>query len=241
MESQIILKVENLSVKFEEEQVLDNISFSVKKGDIFAVVGPNGAGKTTLFRALFNFIPYKGKIEWQEGIKKSYVPQRLTVDFYFPISVLEFLTLKLKKEDREAIFEVLKNVGFSGDEHHLEKHLLDKKLGSLSGGEFQKILIAFALLDKPDVLLFDEPTSGVDIGSEKTIYHTLADLRKKTGLTVIFISHDIQMIYQYVDSVLCLNKEAVCLGGPSQALSAEILEKLYGKEAGVFAHEHRKF
>ena len=248
MESQTILKVENLSVKFEEERVLDNVSFEIKKGTIFAVVGPNGAGKTTLFRALFSFIPYEGKIEWQAGIKKGYVPQRLTVDSYFPISVLEFLNLKLKKEDktrlpagREAIFDVLKNVGFSEDEHHLEKHLLDKKLGSLSGGEFQKILIAFALLDKPDVLLFDEPTSGVDIGSEETIYHTLTDLRKKTGLTVIFISHDIQMVYRYVDNVLCLNKEAVCLGGPSQALSAEILEKLYGKEAGVFSHEHKKF
>ncbi|MEK9209389.1 MAG: metal ABC transporter ATP-binding protein, partial [Patescibacteria group bacterium] len=175
MEEQIILKVENLSVKFDEERVLDNVSFEIKKGTIFAVVGPNGAGKTTLFRALFNFIPYQGKIEWQSGVKKGYVPQRLSVDSYFPITVKEFLALKLKKEDKEQIFEVLKNVGFSGDEHHLEKHLLDKKLGSLSGGEFQKLLIAFALLDKPDVLLFDEPTSGVDIGSEETIYHTLAD------------------------------------------------------------------
>lgn len=241
MEQQAILKVENLSVKFDEEPVLDNVSFEVKKGNVFAIIGPNGAGKTTLFRALFNFIPYEGKIEWQSGIKKGYVPQRLSVDSYFPIAVKEFLALKLKKENKEQIFEVLKSVGFSGDEHHLENHLLNKKLGLLSGGEFQKILIAFALLDKPEVLLFDEPTSGIDIGSEETIYHTLARLRNERGLTVIFISHDIQMVYQYVDNVLCLNKEAVCFGGPSQALTSEILEKLYGKEAGVFAHEHKKF
>lgn len=241
MSDQTILKVENLSVKFGEERVLDNVSFEIKKGTIFAVVGPNGAGKTTLFRALFNFIPYEGKIEWQEGIKKSYVPQRLTVDSYFPITAKEFLNLKLKKENKELIFEALKNIGFSGDEHHLENHLLNKRLGVLSGGEFQKVMITFALLDSPEVLLFDEPTSGVDIGSEETIYHTLADLRKKQGLTVIFISHDIQMVYQYVDNVLCLNKEAVCFGGPGEALSAEVLQKLYGKEAGVFSHEHKKF
>lgn len=241
MDKQIILKVENLSVKFDEEQILDKLSFSVKKGDIFAIVGPNGAGKTTLFRALFDFIPYEGRIEWKKGIKAGYVPQRLSVNAYFPITVKEFLNLKLKKEDNEQIFEVLKSVGFGQDEHHLEEHLLNKKLGVLSGGEFQKILIAFALLDKPDVLLFDEPTSGIDIGGEETIYHTLSDLKKKRGLTVIFISHDIQMVYQYVNNVLCLNKEAVCFGGPSEALTADVLQKLYGKEAGIFGHKHEKF
>lgn len=236
-----ILKVKDLTVKFEKEVVLDKISFSVKKGEVFAVVGPNGAGKTTLFRALFGFIPYEGKIKWQEGAKKGYVPQRLSVKSYFPITVKEFLNLKLEKKDPELIFQVLKNVGFKKDEHHLEEHLLNKKLGVLSGGEFQKTLIAFALLDKPDVLLFDEPTSGIDIGSEETIYNTLARLRDEQGLTIIFISHDIQMVYHYVDNVLCLNKEAVCFGGPADALSADVLQKLYGKEAGVFSHEHKKF
>ena len=241
MAQQIVLQVNDLTVKFGEELILDKISFEVARGDILAVVGPNGAGKTTLFRALFGFIPYKGKIEWQEGVKNGYVPQKLDVDPYFPITVREFLNLKLKKPDNDAIFAVLKNVGFNVDEHHLEHHLLNKNLGILSGGEFQKILIASAMLDKPDVLLFDEPTSGIDAGSEETIYHTLSDLRKKTGITVIFISHDIQMVYQYVDKVLCLNKEAVCFGGPSKALTADVLQKLYGKEAGVFSHGHKKF
>ena len=237
MNQETILKVENLNVAFDGNKILEDLSFEIKKGDITAVIGPNGAGKTVLFRSLLGLLPYSGKISWQEGIKLGYVPQRFTVDRHMPLSVKEFLSYKGSKS---KIIEVLKWVGFqTKDEHHLIHHLLNLPLGVLSGGELQKVLIAFALLGNPKVLLFDEPTTGVDIGGEETIYNLLKKLRNEHDLTVIFISHDIHVVYQYANNVLCLNKEKICFGPPHQALNADELKKLYGPEVAVYEHSHK--
>ncbi len=156
MDGDNILSVKNLTVEFNGVAVLDNISFSIKKGEIFVIIGPNGAGKTVLFRALLGLIPYKGEIKWQENIRIGYVPQRLGVNRDFPLTVEEFLQLSPPKNNREDLYRVLKFVGFKGDEHHFEHHILGRRLGLLSSGELQRVLIAAAMLDKPDVLLFDE-------------------------------------------------------------------------------------
>ncbi|OHB24487.1 MAG: hypothetical protein A3F96_01155 [Parcubacteria group bacterium RIFCSPLOWO2_12_FULL_40_10] len=236
MPNETILKVENLSVQFDGNKILEDLSFEVKKGDITAVIGPNGAGKTVLFRALLGLVPYSGEIIWQENIKVGYVPQRFIVERDLPLSVKEFLSYKGSKN---KITEVLKWVGFqTKDEHHLIHHLLNLPLGVLSGGELQKVLIAFALLGNPKVLLFDEPTTGVDIGGEETIYNLLKKLRDEHDLTVIFISHDIHVVYQYASNVLCLNREKICFGPPHQALNADELKKLYGTEIGIVEHSH---
>ena len=236
MYNETILKVENLSVQFDGNKILEDLSFEVKKGDITAVIGPNGAGKTVLFRALLGLVPYSGEIIWQENIKVGYVPQRFIVERDLPLSVKEFLSYKGSKN---KITEVLKWVGFqTKDEHHLIHHLLNLPLGVLSGGELQKVLIAFALLGNPKVLLFDEPTTGVDIGGEETIYNLLKKLRDEHDLTVIFISHDIHVVYQYASNVLCLNREKICFGPPHQALNADELKKLYGTEIGIVEHSH---
>jgi len=236
MSNETILKVENLSVQFDGNKILEDLSFEVKKGDITAVIGPNGAGKTVLFRALLGLVPYSGEIIWQENIKVGYVPQRFIVERDLPLSVKEFLSYKGSKN---KITEVLKWVGFqTKDEHHLIHHLLNLPLGVLSGGELQKVLIAFALLGNPKVLLFDEPTTAVDIGGEETIYNLLKKLRDEHDLTVIFISHDIHVVYQYASNVLCLNREKICFGPPHQALNADELKKLYGTEIGIVEHSH---
>lgn len=238
MENQTILKVENLNVGFNGNKVLKDLSFEVKKGDIMAIIGPNGAGKTVLFRTLLKLVPYSGEIEWQEGIKVGYVPQRFIVERDLPLSVKEFL--EYKNRDKKKVTEVLKWVGFqTRDEHHLIHHLLNLPLGALSGGELQKVLIAFALLGEPEVLLFDEPTTGIDIGGEETIYNLLRRLRDEHNLTIIFISHDIHVVYEQASSVLCINKEKVCFGPPHQALSVEELKKLYGTDVGIYPHTHR--
>ncbi|MEK7203631.1 MAG: metal ABC transporter ATP-binding protein [Patescibacteria group bacterium] len=237
MSNEPILKVENLNVAFDGNKILEDLSFEIKKGDITAVIGPNGAGKTVLFRTLLGLVPYSGKFLWQDGVKVGYVPQRFIVDRHMPLSVNEFLSYK---GGRNKIAEVLKWVGFSThDEHHLIHHLLNQPLGVLSGGELQKILIAFALLGNPKVLLFDEPTTGIDIGGEETIYNLLKKLRDEHDLTIIFISHDIHVVYQYANNVLCLNKEKICFGPPHQALSTEELKKLYGAEVGIYSHTHK--
>lgn len=232
-----ILKVENLNVQLDDEKIIDDLSFEVNKNDILAVIGPNGAGKTVLFRTLLGLVPYSGKIDWQKNIKVGYVPQRFIVERDLPLSVKEFLDYKGEGKERAA--EVLKWVGFHvHDEHHLIYHLLNRSLGVLSGGELQKVLIAFALLGNPHILLFDEPTTGIDLGGEETIYNLLKKLRDEHGLTIIFISHDIHVVYQYANNVLCLNKKGICFGPPHEALSSEELKKLYGTEVGIYPHTH---
>src|SRR3989344_793485 len=158
-----VLTVENLGVKFDDNEVLKGLNFFVQKGDVLAIVGPNGAGKSVLFRALLGLVPYSGKINWTPGLKISYVPQKFNIDKDLPLSVAEFL--KFKERNLEKIISTLKSVGIA-DEHHIEHHILKQRLGWLSGGQLQRVLIAWSILDNPDVLLFDEPTAGIDIGGE---------------------------------------------------------------------------
>ncbi len=240
-----ILKVKDLGVNFGRDQVLKGLNFSVNKGDVLAVVGPNGAGKSVLFRALLGLIPYSGQIEWQKDFKISYIPQKFAIDKELPLSTGEFL--KFKKRSDADIIDVLKSVGV-GAEHkndperysrHLREHVLNQRLGWLSGGQLQRILIAWALLDNPDVLLFDEPTAGIDIGGEETIYNLLKKLHGERGLTMLIISHDLNIVYKYASDVLCINKEMICHGIPSEVLDPAALMKLYGGEAGFYKHEHQ--
>lgn len=234
-----LLSIKNLSIRFNSLAVLENLSFDVEKGDVVAIIGPNGAGKTVLFRALLGLLPYEGEISWPKHIKIGYVPQKLAVEKDLPLTVMEFL--KFKGASQEEIYESLEEVGFlrGEDEHHLRHHLLQARLGQLSGGEFQRVLIAYALINHPDILLFDEPTAGVDIGGEETIYSFLEKLHKKIGLTILLITHDLNVIYRYAKKVLCINKEKICYGSPQEALTPKTLESLYGSKVGVFPHEHQ--
>ncbi len=231
------LTVKNLSVRFEGLSVLENVSLEVERGDVVAIIGPNGAGKTVFFRALLGLVPYEGTVDWPKHPKIGYVPQKLAVDRDLPLTVMEFLKFKGAKD--HEIYEALESVGFlkGHDKHHWKHHLLNAKLGQISGGEFPRALIAYALINHPDILLFDEPTAGVDIGGEETIYSLLEKLHQKTGITILLITHDLNVIYRYATKVLCLNKENVCYGAPKEALKPEILEGLYGSKIGVYKHQ----
>lgn len=235
-----ILGVENLAVSFDGQKVLENINFTIGKGDVLAVIGPNGAGKSVLFRALLGLIPYTGKISWRLGLKIGYVPQKLAIDRSLPLTVNEFLSLK--SSSKNNILQALASVGINTgqeNEHHLEHHILNRPLGLLSGGEFQRVLIAWSLVDNPDVLLFDEPTTGIDIGGEETIYNLLYELQSKRDLTIILISHDLNVVYRYADSVVCLNKQQICFGEPHTVLNPEELSALYGGETKFYHHDHK--
>jgi len=239
-----ILKVKDLEVSFDGDKILKDLDFSVNQGDVLAIVGPNGAGKSVLFRALLGLVPYSGKIEWAKDLKISYVPQKFSIDRELPLSTAEFLKFKEKSEAK--IINILKSVGI-GSEHkndpehharHLKEHILSQRLGWLSGGQLQRVLIAWALLDDPDVLLFDEPTAGIDVGGEETIYNLLRKLHGERKLTIFLISHDLNIVYKYADNVLCLNREMICYGVPATVLDPGSLAKLYGGEAGFYKHDH---
>ena len=226
-----ILSVSNLNVKFNSHKILEDISFEVQRDDTLAIIGPNGAGKTVLFKCLLGLLSYEGEIKWASDAKIGYVPQRLNVGKDLPLTVEEFL--RFKEKDSKKIESVLSQVGFETEGAHVihkGKRLLRTRLGVLSGGEFQRVLIAFALLGNPNVLLFDEPTSGVDVSAEETVYALINRLQKDKDLTIIFISHELEVVYRYAENVLCLNKEKVCYGPPREAIDKASLALLYGED-----------
>ena len=229
------LTVENLSVKFDSQEVLKDLTFFVRRGDVMAIIGPNGAGKSVLFRALLGLVPRSGTVVWAPGLRINYIPQKFAIDKDLPLSVKEFLGLK--EHDRNKVFAALKAVGFT-DEHHIEHHILGQRIGWLSGGQLQRVLVAWSIIDEPDVLLFDEPTSGIDIGGEETIYNLLKHLKDQRDMTIILISHDLNIVYRYADNVICLNKHMVCYGAPSEVLDPSALAHLYGGNTGFYKHEH---
>ena len=225
----LILKVKNLNVELDENKIIKDLSFEVKRGDVLTILGPNGAGKTVLLKALLGVLPYKGEIKWEKEVKIGYVPQRLPFIKDIPMSVGEFF--QLKEALKEEIKEVLNSVG-------LKENFLNKKIGELSSGQFQRILVAWALIKNPNVLLFDEPTTGIDIGGEETIYTLLAKLKKQRNLTILIVTHDLSVVSKFSNFVICLNKCPICQGVPKEALTPEVLHKLYGEEVKFYEH-HR--
>ncbi len=236
-ESGAILTVDNLGVKFDGQEILRDLSFTVSRGDVFAIVGPNGAGKTVLFRALLGLVAHSGTVRWESKVAISYIPQRFSIDKDFPLTVKEFM--EFKTGDRKLIMAALHSVGIT-DEHHINHHILNQRIGWLSGGQLQRVFIAWAILDNPHVILFDEPTAGIDIGGEETIYNLIKKLRDEKELTILFISHDLNMVYKYANNVLCLNKDMICYGAPADALDPAALKALYGGEATFYTHHHHK-
>lgn len=231
-----ILSVSNLKVEFNNHIVLDDISFDIKRDSTMAVIGPNGAGKSVLFRSILGLVDYDGTIIWAKDAKIGYVPQKLAVDKDLPLTVREFLGFK--ESNHEKVLDVMHSVGFLKEAAHVhnDKRVMGTRLGDLSGGELQRVLIAYALLGKPNVLLFDEPTAGVDVAGEETVYGLINKLKADKDLTIIFISHELEVVNKYADSVLCLNKEKVCFGPPNTAIDKESLEKMYGEETHIYHH-----
>lgn len=224
----IILKVENLSVELYGETILENLAFKVEEGEILTILGPNGAGKTVLLKALLGILPHKGKIEWRQGVKIGYVPQRLPFIKDIPMSVGEFF--KLKKTSDKITRDILKSIGLAED-------ILRKKIGSLSSGQFQRILVGWALVSNPQILLFDEPTTGVDISGQESIYEFLEKLKEERGLTILLITHDLSVVYKFATRCLCLNKKLLCYSLPKE-LTPESLAQLYGGEIKLYEHSH---
>lgn len=226
-----ILTVEHLFVGPALSPIIDDVSFSVKKGDALAIIGPNGAGKTTLFKALLGVVPYTGTITWKKGIKIGYVPQRLEIETDVPLTVEEFFRLHGGGVTKEKIHELLEYV-------QLDPSILSVGFGEISIGQRQRLSVAWSIIGEPDVLLFDEPTADVDIYGQESIYKMISHLQEHLGLTVLIISHDLNIVYQHATAVLCLNHKKLCFGAPVDILKTELLPKLYGGDRSFYQHEH---
>lgn len=243
----IALQVENLCVKADNRHLIENITFSVEDGKIIAIIGPNGAGKTTLIKAILGLIPYEtGTVSLfgrpfknnHSDMKVGYVPQRLEFDRTIPLTVSELLGFTVppaysipfmkRKGAREHIDGLLKIVGAQA--------LAKRSIGSLSGGELQRVMIAKAIVNDPKILFLDEPASGVDIEGQERFHDLIKRLNKEKGLTVILISHDLNVVYRYADNVLCMNRKLICTGSPEETLTDEVIKSMYGEMMGAYIH-----
>jgi zinc transport system ATP-binding protein len=230
-----LLSVTNLSVNFGSREVIHDLSFSVQHGDCLAIIGPNGAGKTVLLQSLLNLIPYRGEIRWSEGTRLGYVPQKIAADRQLPLSARDLLTAKIRFLKLPA-----DELQLVSTELSLSDELLNTSMGTLSGGQFQKVLIAFALLGRPNVLLFDEPTASLDELTEERIYELLQSLQKTRGITTLLVSHDLSIVYRNANMVLCLSKGKTCMGPPKEVLTPAMLQELYASPPHYYLHVHER-
>jgi ABC-type Mn2+/Zn2+ transport system ATPase subunit len=221
-DNKYILKVSDLAVKMQNQPVLEHLNFNVKKGTTIAILGPNGAGKTILFRTLLNLVPHTGSIEWTEKVKIGYVPQYIAVSD-IPMTVKEFLSIS----GRVDLENALKKVRLT------DLNILDKRLGTLSGGQLRRVLIAWALNGNPNVLLLDEPTTGVDMDSEEPIYLLLNEIKKTQKITIFLITHNIHIVQEYADDLLALNKCITFCGPSTEIGKPEIQRQIYGETVCV--------
>jgi zinc transport system ATP-binding protein len=227
------LSVENLNVSYSHHHVLEDISFQIERGQFVCVIGPNGGGKSTLLKALVGLLPIRSGTICREAKKIGYVPQQLRIDSAVPLRVDEFLSLKLSKrrvwfgpgQTRTTAKKKLEEIGAA--------HLIDRQLSELSGGEFQRILIAYALLDNPDLLLLDEPMTGLDVRGGMSFDGLLHHLNDHVGMTILMVSHDLHLVEHVSDLVLCINRTVHCHGSPDQVLQPDNLSKAYGHLPGL--------
>ncbi len=232
-----ILEIKDLNIGFDNVPAIEGLNLSLEEGESLAIIGPNGAGKTVLLHALLGMVRYRGTISWAAGTRLGYVPQKIDADRHLPINVQNLLNakasiLKLSKGEMDEVIDVL----------NLSHKILSTPLGHLSGGQFQRALIGFALLGKPNLLILDEPTASIDIAGEERVYELIHDLQERYGMTVILVSHDLSFVYRYATKVFCMNRIGLCFGAPDEALTPEILEKLYGPHRYFhhFYHLHGK-
>jgi len=225
-----LLTVSSLGVRLRGKDVLEGLSFELLRAETLVILGPNGAGKTVLLRALLGLVPRAGTVRWESGVSAGYVPQRLVVAPDLPVTVEDFF--ELQGLSREAAPAALALVGLK------EPSLARDRLGHLSSGQFQRVLIASALARRPDVLLCDEPTAGIDVKGEQTIYELLQEHQQRTGMAIILVTHDLSVVYGHATRALCINKKPYCYGAPRDVLTPDNLEALYGAGVRFVRHVH---
>ncbi len=244
------IEVKNLSFNYDNNSVLENISFNVKNGEYLGIIGPNGGGKTTIVKIILGLLkPKAGTVkifgkdikDFKEKALIGYVPQRISQEVsQFPATVEE--VVKSGRTARIGIMKRFKRKDIAATEKAMEvadvAKYKTKLLSEISGGERQRVFIARALAGEPKILILDEPNVGVDLVSQEKFYNFIEKLNRDYALTIIFVSHDIDVVANEVKCLLCLNKNLVCYGEPREFLKEKYLEKLYGKNVKFILHGH---
>ncbi len=229
-----LVTINGLSVQHGSHQALANVALTIDKGEIVTIVGPNGSGKSTLLRCIIGALkPDSGTILKAAGMRIGYVPQKLAIDATMPLTAARFLSLP-KRRSASHIQEALQQVGADG--------LQDRPMAGLSGGQFQRVLLARALMDKPDLLILDEPTTGLDQPGSADLYTQIEQVRRETGAAVLMVSHELHVVMSASDRVVCLNGHVCCHGTPEIVASAPEYRALFGTGThgalALYRHEH---
>lgn len=245
-----IFDVKNLNFSISGQHILSNISFEIFDSEYIAIIGPNGGGKTTLIRMLLGLeSPTNGEVrlfgkklkDFKEWHKIGFVPQRAShVDANFPATVQDIVNMgriskrtlfsSMGKNDKEIVKDSMIKMGVLD--------LKDKIVGTLSGGQRQRVMIARALASKPEILILDEPNTGVDMVSQKNFYSLLSKLNKEENITIVFITHDIGVIADDIGRLFTINQKAIICNDPKKAMSCEDMSELYGIDAHLI-HNHK--
>ena len=229
----MLIAAQDISVSLAGVEVLSQVSLQLTAGEIVTILGPNGSGKSTLLRALLGIVPLTaGRVTRAAGLRLGYVPQRLAIDASLPITVRRFLSLPHRASDADAAAALLR-VGLDGIQH--------RQMSGLSGGQFQRVLLARALLNKPQLLVLDEPTQGLDQLGEAAFYRLIAEVRHETGAGVLMVSHDLHVVMAASDRVICLNHHVCCEGTPQVVSNAPEYRALFGlgTQGALALYQHR--
>lgn len=229
-----LITVEDLSISYGANTVLRNVDMAVEPGEIVTIVGPNGSGKTSLLRAIIGAAaPSAGQVKLKPGLRIGYVPQKLHIDPTLPITVERFMRLT-NRVSRKDCAVALKTAGVPD--------LMKRQMSQLSGGQFQRVLLARALINRPEILLLDEATQGLDQPGSAAFYRQIEGVRRETGCAIIMISHELHVVMSASDRVICLNGHVCCEGSPAVVASAPEYRALFGTGTGgalaLYRHDH---
>jgi zinc transport system ATP-binding protein len=233
LEQQILVNASGIGVNFSGRQVLQNVSVQVRQRQVVTLIGPNGAGKTTLVRIVLGLLqPHAGQVSRAPGLRIGYMPQKLHIEATLPLTVKRFLELAYHAK-QTPVDKVLEEVKIA--------HLLTQQMSALSGGELQRVLLARALIQSPQLLVLDEPAQGVDVGGQAELYQLIHEIRDQHDCGVLMISHDLHLVMATTDEVICLNQHICCHGRPEQVSSDPSYLALFGKREpalAVYTHHH---
>ena len=229
-----LITAQNIAVSIGGKTLVRDVSLSISRGEIVTLIGPNGGGKSTVARALLNVMPIsQGTIERQSNLKIGYVPQKLSIDWTMPLKVSRFMQLTGNYKPME-VAGALSRTGAS--------HLMNAPMQGLSGGEFQRVLIARAIVGQPDILVLDEPVQGVDHRGEIALYELIRSIRAELNCGILLISHDLHIVMADSDTIVCLNGHVCCSGTPEAVSHSSAYTELFGTRAtgtlAVYRHQH---
>jgi zinc transport system ATP-binding protein len=230
----LLARVDDIVVRLGAREVLGGVGLAVHEREIVTLIGPNGAGKSTVLRVLLGLLaPARGRVERRPGLRIGYMPQRLAIDDILPLPVARFLTLGGRRA-RADLAAVLEEVG--------APEVLDVPIQAVSGGEFQRVLLARALLRDPELLVLDEPVQGVDIAGQHELFELIVAIRDRRGCGVLMVSHDLHLVMAATDTVVCINRHVCCTGRPEAVTRHPAYLALFGPLAAeglaVYTHHH---